>query len=146
MPAVDEITLEDDAARRRREPRVATCARAGARRVGARSVGAFRSIARDTLLTVMEARSFLGVPLRAANGDTLGHLAVIDTKPMPGDRPFQEVFQLEVPVVSWPAPPKRLVRSSPTARASNSNGCAPRPRSSRPVTISSSGWSGPRGT
>jgi formate hydrogenlyase transcriptional activator len=49
---------------------------------------------RDTLLTAMEARSFLGVPLRAANGDTLGHLAALDTKPMPGARGFQEVFQL----------------------------------------------------
>jgi formate hydrogenlyase transcriptional activator len=49
---------------------------------------------RDTLLSVMEARSFLGVPLRAANRNTLGHLAVIDTKPMPGGHPFQEIFHL----------------------------------------------------
>jgi formate hydrogenlyase transcriptional activator len=49
---------------------------------------------RDTLLAGMAARSFLGVPLRAANGDTLGHLAVIDTKPISGDRTFQTVFQL----------------------------------------------------
>jgi formate hydrogenlyase transcriptional activator len=49
---------------------------------------------RDTALGAMAARSFLGVPLRAANGDTLGHLAVLDTKPMPGDRTFQTIFQL----------------------------------------------------
>jgi formate hydrogenlyase transcriptional activator len=49
---------------------------------------------KDPLLTEMAARSFLGVPLRAATGDTLGHLAVIDTKPMPDDRTFQRIFQL----------------------------------------------------
>jgi formate hydrogenlyase transcriptional activator len=49
---------------------------------------------RDALLTEMQARSYLGVPLRAANGNTLGHLAVIDTKPIPGDRTFRNVFQL----------------------------------------------------
>jgi formate hydrogenlyase transcriptional activator len=49
---------------------------------------------RDTLLTEIGARSYLGVPLRAADGRTLGHLAVIDAKPMPGDAAFQEVFQL----------------------------------------------------
>jgi formate hydrogenlyase transcriptional activator len=49
---------------------------------------------KDTLLTEIQARSYLGLPLRAANGDTLGHLAIIDTKPMPGDHAFQEVFQL----------------------------------------------------
>jgi len=49
---------------------------------------------RDTMLTEIQARSYLGVPLRAANGDTLGHLAVLDTKSMTGDRTFQEVFQL----------------------------------------------------
>ncbi|HEX9638155.1 MAG TPA: sigma 54-interacting transcriptional regulator [Acidobacteriota bacterium] len=49
---------------------------------------------KDTVLVTMGARSFFGVPLRAANGDTLGHLAVIDTKPMPRQRRFQEVFEL----------------------------------------------------
>jgi formate hydrogenlyase transcriptional activator len=49
---------------------------------------------RDTLLTAMAARSFLGVPLRAADGETLGHLAVIDTKPMPGDTTAGRVFEL----------------------------------------------------
>jgi GAF domain-containing protein len=50
-------------------------------------------VPRDTLLTEIGARSYLGVPLRAADGRTLGHLAVIDAKPMPGDAAFQEVFQ-----------------------------------------------------
>jgi GAF domain-containing protein len=49
---------------------------------------------RDAALTEMRARSYLGMPLRAANGDTLGHLAVINTKPMPGDRAFQSIFRL----------------------------------------------------
>jgi formate hydrogenlyase transcriptional activator len=49
---------------------------------------------RDVALAEMRARSYLGVPLRAASGDTLGHLAVIDTKPMHGDRTFQDVFRL----------------------------------------------------
>jgi formate hydrogenlyase transcriptional activator len=48
----------------------------------------------DKWLTKIGARGYLGVPLRAGDGQTLGHLAVIDTKPMPGDRAFQEVFQL----------------------------------------------------
>ena len=42
----------------------------------------------------MRARSYLGVPLRAANGRTLGHLAVIDIKPMPGEPAFREIFEL----------------------------------------------------
>jgi formate hydrogenlyase transcriptional activator len=48
----------------------------------------------DQWLTKIGARGYLGVPLRAADGQTLGHLAVIDTKPMPGEPAFQEVFQL----------------------------------------------------
>jgi len=49
---------------------------------------------KDTWLTKIGARGFLGVPLRAANGNTLGHLAVLDVKPMAGDHAFQQVFQL----------------------------------------------------
>jgi formate hydrogenlyase transcriptional activator len=48
----------------------------------------------DALLVEMQARSYLGAPLRAAGGDTLGHLAVIDTKPMSGDSTFRHIFQL----------------------------------------------------
>jgi formate hydrogenlyase transcriptional activator len=48
----------------------------------------------DQWLTKIGARGYLGVPLRAADGETLGHLAVIDTKPMPSEPAFQEVFQL----------------------------------------------------
>jgi len=49
---------------------------------------------RDTLLVEMGARSYLGVPLRAASGETLGHLAVIDVEPTPEEPRFQDVFQL----------------------------------------------------
>ncbi|HKQ63151.1 MAG TPA: sigma 54-interacting transcriptional regulator [Candidatus Polarisedimenticolaceae bacterium] len=49
---------------------------------------------RDTMLGEMGARSFLGVPLRAVNGDTLGHLAIIDTKPIAKDAKFQAIFEL----------------------------------------------------
>jgi formate hydrogenlyase transcriptional activator len=49
---------------------------------------------KDQWLTKIGARGYLGVPLRAADGETLGHLAVIDTKPMPSEPAFQEVFQL----------------------------------------------------
>jgi formate hydrogenlyase transcriptional activator len=49
---------------------------------------------RDKALAEMGARSYLGVPLLAADGRTLGHLAVIDSKPMAGEPAFQEVFQL----------------------------------------------------
>jgi formate hydrogenlyase transcriptional activator len=48
----------------------------------------------DKWLTKIGARGYLGVPLRTADGRTLGHLAVIDTKPMPGEPAFQEIFQL----------------------------------------------------
>jgi formate hydrogenlyase transcriptional activator len=48
----------------------------------------------DKWLTKIGARGYLGVPLRAADGRTLGHLAVIDTEPMPGEPAFQEIFQL----------------------------------------------------
>ena len=49
---------------------------------------------RDTPLAEMGARGYLGVPLRAADGRTLGHLAVIDVKPMPGEPAFREIFEL----------------------------------------------------
>jgi formate hydrogenlyase transcriptional activator len=49
---------------------------------------------KDPLLAEMGARSFLGVPLRAANGKTLGHLAVIDTRPIADGGSFRRVFEL----------------------------------------------------
>jgi GAF domain-containing protein len=49
---------------------------------------------RDAILTKIGASSFLGVPLRAASGETLGHLAVIDTKPLPPDSTLHSVFQI----------------------------------------------------
>jgi PAS domain S-box-containing protein len=38
--------------------------------------------------------SYLGVPLRAADGDVLGHLAVFDTKPMPAEPRLLYTFQI----------------------------------------------------
>ena len=37
----------------------------------------------DTPLVTMEAESFIGLPMCAASGDIIGHLAVLDVKPMP---------------------------------------------------------------
>jgi formate hydrogenlyase transcriptional activator len=37
---------------------------------------------RDTDLVAMSAEGYLGIPLRAASGEVIGHLAVIDDKPM----------------------------------------------------------------
>src|SRR5262245_13333528 len=37
----------------------------------------------DTPLVSMEAESFIGLPMCAASGDIIGHLAVLDVKPMP---------------------------------------------------------------
>ena len=39
----------------------------------------------DSDLVALGARSYLGVPLRSATGQTLGHLAAIDTRPMTED-------------------------------------------------------------
>ncbi|MFN7952901.1 MAG: sigma 54-interacting transcriptional regulator [bacterium] len=39
----------------------------------------------DTGLVDMGVRSYLGVPLKGAHGQTLGHLAALDTRPMTGD-------------------------------------------------------------
>ncbi len=39
----------------------------------------------DSDLVALGVRSYLGVPLRAANGQTLGHLAALDTRPMDDD-------------------------------------------------------------
>ncbi len=48
----------------------------------------------DTPLVSMEARSYLGVPLRGANGQTLGHLAALDTAPMEEDPRGLTIFQV----------------------------------------------------
>ncbi|HXU10056.1 MAG TPA: sigma 54-interacting transcriptional regulator, partial [Blastocatellia bacterium] len=37
----------------------------------------------DTPLVSMEAESFIGLPMSAGSGDIIGHLAVLDVKPMP---------------------------------------------------------------
>jgi formate hydrogenlyase transcriptional activator len=48
----------------------------------------------DTDLVALGARSYLGVPLRGANGQTLGHLAALDTAPMPEDTRGLTIFQV----------------------------------------------------
>ena len=63
----------------------------------------------DSDLVTLGARSYLGVPLRGGQGQVLGHLAAIDTRPMTGD-----------PAGSPSS------RSSPTGPASRSNGCMPK--------------------
>ncbi|MFN8640650.1 MAG: sigma 54-interacting transcriptional regulator [Candidatus Binatia bacterium] len=48
----------------------------------------------DRDLVALGARSYLGVPLRGANGQTLGHLAALDTAPMPDDPRGLTIFQV----------------------------------------------------
>src|SRR5262245_3416052 len=47
----------------------------------------------DSDLVTLGARSYLGVPLRGAQGQTLGHLAALDTRAMPDDSRRVAVFQ-----------------------------------------------------
>jgi formate hydrogenlyase transcriptional activator len=48
----------------------------------------------DRDLLALGARSYLGVPLRGANGQTLGHLAALDTRPMDGDPRGVAIFEV----------------------------------------------------
>jgi formate hydrogenlyase transcriptional activator len=48
----------------------------------------------DTDLTTLGIRSYLGVPLRSADGRTLGHLAALDTRPMEDDPRGMTIFQV----------------------------------------------------
>jgi formate hydrogenlyase transcriptional activator len=48
----------------------------------------------DSDLVKLGARSYLGVPLRGAQGQTLGHLAVIDTRPMLEDPRGLTIFEV----------------------------------------------------
>ena len=48
----------------------------------------------DADLVALGARSYLGVPLRAANGRTLGHLAALDIAPMSEDPRGVMIFQV----------------------------------------------------
>jgi formate hydrogenlyase transcriptional activator len=45
-----------------------------------------RAFPADSMLRELGLESYLGVPLRDATGDVLGHLAVLDTGPLPEDR------------------------------------------------------------
>jgi formate hydrogenlyase transcriptional activator len=53
-----------------------------------------RLFPKDSDLVALGARSYLGVPLRGANGQTLGHLAALDTEPMPEDTRGLTIFQV----------------------------------------------------
>jgi formate hydrogenlyase transcriptional activator len=48
----------------------------------------------DSDLVSLGARSYLGVPLRGANGQTLGHLAALDTRPMQDDPRGLAIFEV----------------------------------------------------
>jgi formate hydrogenlyase transcriptional activator len=48
----------------------------------------------DADLVALGARSYLGVPLRGAQGQTLGHLAAIDTRPMAEEPRGMAIFQV----------------------------------------------------
>jgi formate hydrogenlyase transcriptional activator len=53
-----------------------------------------RLFPRDSDLVTLGARSYLGVPLLGAQSQTLGHLAVIDTRPMTDDPRGVTVFEV----------------------------------------------------
>jgi formate hydrogenlyase transcriptional activator len=48
----------------------------------------------DSDLVSLGVRSYLGVPLRGANGQTLGHLAALDTRPMQDDPRDLTIFEV----------------------------------------------------
>ncbi len=48
----------------------------------------------DSDLVALGARSYLGIPLRGAQGQTLGHLAAIDTRPMADDPRGLALFEV----------------------------------------------------
>jgi len=48
----------------------------------------------DPDLVAMHAVSYLGVPLLDPNGDVMGHLSVLDTKPMPADPRLISLFEI----------------------------------------------------
>jgi hypothetical protein len=48
----------------------------------------------DSDLVSLGARSYLGVPLRGAQGQPLGHLAALDTRPMPDDPRGLTIFEV----------------------------------------------------
>ncbi|MBI4850200.1 MAG: sigma 54-interacting transcriptional regulator [Acidobacteria bacterium] len=49
---------------------------------------------KDITLVEIQAQSYLGVPLIAADGEVLGHLAVTDIKPMPAEPRNLSIFQI----------------------------------------------------
>jgi formate hydrogenlyase transcriptional activator len=53
-----------------------------------------RKFPTDSGLVSLQVESYLGVPLRDAAGNVLGHLAVFDTKPMPSEPKQLFIFQI----------------------------------------------------
>jgi formate hydrogenlyase transcriptional activator len=49
---------------------------------------------RDSDLVSLGVRSYLGIPLRGAQGQALGHLAALDTRPMPDDPRGLTIFEV----------------------------------------------------
>ncbi len=58
------------------------------------SSGVRRKYPSDQILAELEAESYFGIPLRAPSGDVIGHLAVIDDKPMADDLPQRAVLRI----------------------------------------------------
>jgi GAF domain-containing protein len=48
----------------------------------------------DPDLKQVNAVNYIGVPLLALDGQVIGHLAVLDTKPMPEDSRYLAIFQI----------------------------------------------------
>jgi PAS domain S-box-containing protein len=48
----------------------------------------------DPEIAALNAVSYLGVPLLAPNGEVMGHLSVLDTKPLPGDSRLISLFEI----------------------------------------------------
>ncbi|MEW6271740.1 MAG: sigma 54-interacting transcriptional regulator [Thermodesulfobacteriota bacterium] len=53
-----------------------------------------RLFPQDSDLVALRARSYLGIPLRGAQGQPLGHLAALDTRPMPDDLRGLQIFEV----------------------------------------------------
>lgn len=56
--------------------------------------GVIQKFPQDHLLAEMKIESYLGVPLKASDGRTIGLLVVMDTKPMPPNDKTEAIFQI----------------------------------------------------
>jgi GAF domain-containing protein len=84
----------------------------------------------DSDLVALGARSYLGVPLHGASGQTLGHLAALDTRPMDDDPRGLAIFEAFANRARVEL--ERLRRAS-TSRTASSRRCS-RSISPRPAT------------